>query len=101
MKGSIAMPANAAKEPKEPPSVNIRVPKGAGVTVKGFDTLTVGKEATVVLKGSVTNLRHNPNSPYDWENGKGIELTLTACECTGPAAPTSMDDALKSAKRTV
>lgn len=95
------MPATPAKEPKEPPTVNIRVPKGAGVTVKGFDSLTVGQEATVVLKGSVTQLRHNPKSPYDWENGKGIELTLSSCECTGPAKPVSMDDALKSAQRRV
>jgi hypothetical protein len=87
------------KQPQESPRVRIRIPKGAKLDFKGFETAAVGQTASVTLHGKVLEIRSVERTEYDWDSGKTIEIEPTSCVVDGPNKPVkSMDDAIEASK---
>lgn len=92
----------ADRPPPEKPRMRLRIPQGAKVALKGFDTAVLGAAATITIEGKVCELRQIEKDDDCWDAGKTIEVYVGKCTVAGPAAePASIDAALKSAQRRV
>lgn len=88
------------KEPKEKPTIRVRIPDDGDVEMSGFSTLQVGKKAKVLVEGKVVEVRDRDGN-YEWDNGKSFEIELEGCTIEGPKAKTTISDALEAVGNTL
>jgi len=84
---------------ERPTTVDFYFSSKGKVQPKGFDNLTVDEDITVITKGKVNSVAHKQDP--DWDPGKSFKLNITSCEIAAPAKKTSLDDAIKAAKKKV
>jgi hypothetical protein len=95
-----ANPAPEYKPKPDPATLNLRLPKGAKVDLSGFETATVGQDATLTVRGRVVELRASDRGE-EWDSGKRLELQVSAVTVRGPAQKASIDDAVTATQVTL
>ena len=97
MKGK-AMEAAAIEMPKPKASADVRVPKECKCDITGFKDVSVDDEATIVIKGRISELRDRSS---DWDNGKHLCIEPSSVKIYGPGKKMTMEDAIEKAKKKV
>lgn len=84
----------------EEPSARLRFDEKAKAQPQGFAGLGINEEATIVLKGKITEI--SQEAANEWSNArKMLNLEITSCEITSPKeAPVTIEAALAGADKT-
>ena len=84
--------------PKPKASMDVHVPKECKAEIKGFKDISVDDDATIVIKGRVSEIRDRSEQ---WDSGKHICMEPSSVKIYGPDKKVTMDDAIEKAKKKV
>jgi predicted signal transduction protein with EAL and GGDEF domain len=83
---------------REEPKLNLSFPSKGEVQPKGFEEVNVNDDVVVVVKGKVLSISENAEK---WDPGKRFSLKISSCAIHGPEIKTTLDAAVKEAKKKV
>ena len=86
------------KEIKEKPNVNFNFGEKQTVQPKGFENVNINEDVTVIAKGRVKSISDKSDQ---WDKGKRFSIELKSFQIVPPEKKVTLDDAIKSARKTV